>query len=148
MTTAEAMQKIEGARFSAITNLASDFKTFLRILADQPEVKSLAEAGAHEDVSRQVFERILELAGAPVDGEYEHPADTALAAYRWLLSSEDSHLSASAAEKVLGCKQCWWSSRMAEHVLGVMSRTGSAAANGNGGAEDPVPARQQGDARA
>ena len=42
MTAAEAMEKIEGRRFSAFTNLASDFRTFLHIVGSQPEVESLS----------------------------------------------------------------------------------------------------------
>lgn len=51
-----------------------------------------------------------------VEEQDEHPADAALAAYLWLLSSRDGDYSARAAETVLECKQCWWARKMAEHV--------------------------------
>ena len=42
MTAAEAMHGIETDRFAALTNLASNIKTFLRITAAQPEVQTLS----------------------------------------------------------------------------------------------------------
>jgi hypothetical protein len=110
------MQTIEGPRFSALTNLASDFRTFLRILADQPEVQALAHAMKSKPVELDVFKRVLDLAGGPVEGDYEHPADAAMAAYVWLLGLGDSEYSEIAAATVLDCKQCWWSRKSAEQV--------------------------------
>jgi hypothetical protein len=110
------MEKIEGYRFSAFANLASDFRTFLRILADQPEVKALQDDLESESVLPKVFGRLLELADCPVEGENEHPADAALAAYLWLLSSKSSNLAEIAAETILKRKHCWWSHKMAEQV--------------------------------
>lgn len=118
MNAAKAMERIEGHAFSATVNLASDFRTFLRILAAQPEVGALAEAMKSERVAGDVLARILQLAAPPVDPGYEHPADSALAAYLWVLSSQNRDYSAIAVETVLGCEQCWWSRRMAEYVRG------------------------------
>jgi len=67
-------------------------------------------------VTLDVFARIVDLAASPAEGQYEHPTDSALAAYLWLLSSSDGDYSARAAETVLECKQCWWARKMAEHV--------------------------------
>ena len=116
MNATEAMERIEGHAFSALVNLASDFPTFLRILTSQPEVQALAEEMKCERAMLDVLARIGELAAAPVDGEYEHPADSALAAYLWLLSAKHGHYSARAADAVQECKQCWWARKMAEHV--------------------------------
>jgi hypothetical protein len=110
------MRTIEGQRFSALTNLASDFRTFLRILIEQPEVRALSSATQSDQVTIAVFERLLTLAGSPTEAGYEHPADAAMAAYLWLLSTKDRDYSEIAAETVLGCGQCWWSRKMAEQV--------------------------------
>jgi hypothetical protein len=116
MNATEAMERIEGHPFSGIVNLASDFRTFLRILGSQPEVKVLAEGMKAERVTADVLRRLLELAATPVEEGFEHPADAALAAYLWLLSNGNSEDAQTAAEAILGCKQCWWSRKMAEHV--------------------------------
>jgi hypothetical protein len=89
MSAAEAMERIEGHAFSAMVNLASDFQTFLRILASQPEVRALAEEMNSDRVTLDVFTLVVEWAAAPAEEEYEHPADSALAAYLWLLSAKD-----------------------------------------------------------
>ncbi len=116
MTVPEAMKGIESPRFSALTNLASDFETFLTILVEQPEVQALATAMTLEGVREEVFHRLMELADAPVEDGYEHPADTAMAAYLWLLSQGNGHFSETAVDTIAKCKQCWWSRKMAEHV--------------------------------
>jgi hypothetical protein len=117
MTPPEAMEKIEGHRFSALANLASEFGTFLRILADQPEVKTLLEAMKTEPGrTPEVLRRLLELADSSVEEDSEHPADVAMATYLWLLSLKDSEMSEIGAEAILECKQCWWSRKMAERV--------------------------------
>jgi hypothetical protein len=119
MNANEAMGRIEGHAFSAMVNLASDFPTFLRILASQPEMRALADEMKSECVARDLLARIVELAAAPAEEEYEHPADSALAAYLWLLSARDGDYSARATETILECKQCWWARKMAEHVRGL-----------------------------
>jgi hypothetical protein len=116
MTAVELMEKIEGSAFSAVVNLASDFRTFLRILSGQPEVLALANALTSPDVARQVVTRLQELAGAHVDEAYEHPADAALAAYLWLLSEQDRTSANAASTAVLQAKQCWWARKMAEQI--------------------------------
>lgn len=118
MNATEAMERIEGHAFSAMLNLASDFPTFLRILISQPEVRELADEMKSERVTIDVFARISELAASPADEKYEHPADSALAAYLWLLSARDGDYAARAAETVLECKQCWWARKMVEYVCG------------------------------
>jgi hypothetical protein len=67
-------------------------------------------------VTLDVFARVVELAAAPAEEEYEHPADSALAAYLWLLGARNGDYSERATETVLECKRCWWARKMAEHV--------------------------------
>jgi len=118
MNATEAMERIEGHAFSAMVNLASDFPTFLRILTSQPEIGALSDEMKSEQATLDVFARVGELAASPTEEEYEHPADSALAAYLWLLSTRNGDYSARAAKTVLECKQCWWARKMAEHVQG------------------------------
>jgi hypothetical protein len=116
MNATEAMERIEGDAFSAMVNLASDFPTFLRSLTSQPEVRALGDEMKSERVALDVFARLSELAASPVEEEYEHPADSALAAFLWLLSANNEDYATRAVETVLECKQCWWARKMAEHV--------------------------------
>ena len=118
MNATEAMERIEGNAFSAMVNLASDFSTFLRILTSQPEIRALADEIKSERVALDVFARVCELAAKAVEEDYEHLADSAFAAYLWLLSASSSDYSEKAVEKVLECKQCWWARKMAEYVRG------------------------------
>lgn len=118
MNVAEAMERIEGQAFSAMVNLASDFSTFLCILTSQPELRVLADEMKSEPVMLDIFARLGELAAKPVEEGYEHPADSALAAYLWLLSTANGDYSARAADTLLECKQCWWARKMAEYVRG------------------------------
>ncbi len=118
MNAAEARERIEGYAFSALVNLASDFSTFLRILASQPEVRALDDEMNSECVTLDVFARVGELAASPAEEGYEHPADSALAAYLWLLGARNGDYSARAVEMVLECKQCWWARKMAEYIQG------------------------------
>jgi hypothetical protein len=70
MTPAEAMNAIEGRRFAALTNLASNLKTFLRIAAQQPEVEALSRALTDEPaVASEVLPRALALATVCAEGE-------------------------------------------------------------------------------
>src|SRR5262245_3446382 len=108
MNAAEAMDRIEGHTFSAMVNLASDLRTFLRILASQPEVQALAAGVESDRVMLDVFTRVVELAASPAEEGCEHPADSALAAYLWLLSAKDPEYSDIVAEAILGCGRCWW----------------------------------------
>ena len=118
MNAVEAMERIEGHAFSALVNLASDLPTFLRILTSQPEVQALADEMKSDQVTLNVFARVVELAASPTEEEYEHPADSALAAYLWLLGARNGNYSERATETVLECKQCWWARKMAEQVGG------------------------------
>jgi hypothetical protein len=102
-----------------------------------------------EQTTREVSTRAIELAKAPTDDAYEHPADAALAAYLWLLTTRDQKLSETVAETVLACRECWWARKVAERVRDAVrfpSEAGSrpqGAENGEvekGGIQD-VPAK-------
>jgi hypothetical protein len=132
MHAAEAMAGIEAPTFSALVNLASDVKTFLRILTAQPEVQALAagmNAGAALEAVRG---RLRVLTDTSAEDGYEHPADAAMAAYLWLVSQKDPPGGVIAAERVLRCKQCWWARKVADHVRSASQAfSGEARPNGH-----------------
>ncbi len=89
MTSLEAVFAVlEGPRFATEVNVASNLKTFLRALASHPAVQELATAMSVHAVCEQVCERAGELAMREVPADYEHPGDSAMAAYLWLLIPE------------------------------------------------------------
>jgi hypothetical protein len=132
MTTAEAMRAIEGERFAALTNLASNLKTFLRIAADQPEVEALTLALANDPaLGSEVFHRALGLLATPADGDHEHGGDAALATYLWLLLSnhpqEFAQLGAGIAR---GQGHFFWARKIAHDpppVKGIANANGKVA---------------------
>jgi uncharacterized protein YigA (DUF484 family) len=102
MNAAEAMNGIESERLAALTNLASNLKTFLRIAAAQPEVQFLARMLESDPaLASQVLQRALGLSAAPLDADREHAADAALAVYLWLLSNQPKEF-AQLAAAILG----------------------------------------------
>ncbi len=116
IATEELFQAIESHRFSAIVNVASNFKTFLRALASQPELQRLAETMVEEDARKLVLQRILDLSGKEVEPDQEHPGDVAVAAYLWLLSVKDMGLASMAAQRVRESPRCWWAKKLAERI--------------------------------
>jgi hypothetical protein len=110
----ELFSAIESHRFSALVNVASNLKTFLRALDAQPEVRSLAGAMASPEVRSAVLARVAELAAKDFDQGYENPWDSALAAYLWLLSTADPEMAAAAAARIRACSRCWWANKVAE----------------------------------
>ncbi|MCI0459535.1 MAG: hypothetical protein L0Z62_21510 [Gemmataceae bacterium] len=116
MSPAEAMEQIESPRFSALVNLASNLRTFLRIVADQPEVQALALAMLTPEGIAAVVGRFTALVAQPGEEGYEHPGDAALAAYLWLLGQRDPEQAERAAVALAGAGRCWWARKVAESV--------------------------------
>lgn len=134
MSPAEAMNIIEGQRFAALTNLASNLKTFLRIAAQQSEVEALSRALTQEPaVLAEVLQRALALAAARAEGERESEGDAALATYLWLLSNHRRDLAETAASSVRAWRQFFWARRVAEDLH---LADGSANSNGRDAAAE------------
>jgi hypothetical protein len=121
MNSEEAMGAIESPQFCAYVNIASDFRTFMRVMPTRPGVKDLLAAMASPEILGQVFEKVLTLAEMQAEEGYEHPADSPMAAYLWLLSMKDHNLAEIAAEIVLGCERCWWARKVAESIRNAAS---------------------------
>jgi hypothetical protein len=116
MTPAEAIVRIESDDFSALANLASNLKTFLRVIAAQPEVRLLSSEMRDPQVTATVLQRVLEWCGTPAEPGYEHPADAAVAVLLWLLGGKDQDYADIGAGRVLGCTQFWWARKVAESI--------------------------------
>lgn len=117
MTLKEATQEIESHEFVARVNVASDFRTFLRAVAEQKVIHVLSQELAASENRQYVLNRVLELSRRKVDLRYENPWDTALTAYVWLLNVKDWDLAKIAAEAAARAPQCWWATKMAHHIL-------------------------------
>jgi hypothetical protein len=114
MNATEAMRGIETDRFAALTNLASNLKTFLRIAAAQPEVQVLSSTlESNPEVSSKVLQRALGLSAATLDTNREHAADTALAVYLWLLSGRPHEFAQLAAAILSGQEHFFWARKVA-----------------------------------
>jgi hypothetical protein len=128
MTAAEAMQAIEGDRFAALTNLASNLKTFLRIAAAQPEVEALSRALANNPaVASQVLHRALALLTVAADADCEHGADAALATYLWVLSDQPQEVAQVAAGVLREQRHFFWARKVAQRAP-----TANGPTNGDG----------------
>jgi hypothetical protein len=115
--TDELFRTIETPEFSAMVNLASGFKTVLGIIESEKPVQELAGAARDPAVRGAIAERISALAAEQRQDGHEHPADSALAAYLWLLHREDARLAAAAASKLVERAGFWWARKVAELVL-------------------------------
>jgi hypothetical protein len=128
MTPAEATNTIEGQRFAALTNLASNLKTFLRIAAQQPEVETLARAMTNEPaLIAAVEQRALALAADRAGGECESEGDAVLATYLWLLSKHRRELAQAAAGSLGERRQFFWARKVADEL-----HLAEGSADGNG----------------
>jgi hypothetical protein len=117
MTAVEAMNMIESHRFAALTNVASNLKTFLRIAAQQAEVEALCAAIDNDPaVVSEVFQRTLLLAAKPAQGQCEAEGDAALATYLWLLNRQRPELAQAAVARFSGRGHFFWARRLADEL--------------------------------
>ncbi|HEV3256152.1 MAG TPA: hypothetical protein VG013_04675 [Gemmataceae bacterium] len=138
MTPAEAMHMIEGHRFAALTNLASNLNTFLRIAAQQLEVEALSRAMANDPaVISAVFHRATALSAIPGDGEREPEGDAAVATYLWLLSNHRPELAKAAAGSMRAPGHFFWARKCADDLHAAPGR-----ANGNRSGPDGETTRE------
>ena len=128
MNPDEAMNTIETRRFAALTNLASNLKTFLRITAQQPEVEAISRAMTNEPaVISEVLQRALAISAVRAEGERESEGDAALATYLWLLSNHRRDLAQTAAGNLREWRQFFWARKLADDL-----RLADGSAKGNG----------------
>jgi hypothetical protein len=113
----ELFRTIESHDFSAIVNLASDFRTFLRILAAEKPVQDLAQQMRDPGGCEAVSQRILALAKDQGEEGLEHPWDSALAAYLWILANHGTQRAKVVAATISETPRCWWAAKVAAQVL-------------------------------
>jgi hypothetical protein len=114
---ASLFKVLESREFAAIVNLASDWKTFARILGSEKAVQDLAGEMSDAGVRAAVGERVLALLTDHGEEGCEYPWDASLAAYLWLLAARDVPLARNAAAKIAEAPRCWWARKAAERVL-------------------------------
>jgi hypothetical protein len=108
---------IESHEFAAIMNLASDLKTFVRALGADASVQALAREMSVAGARAAVHDRILALVKDVGEEGYEHPWDSALAAYLWLLAERDAAQAKASALRISETPQCWWAAKVAEKII-------------------------------
>lgn len=112
------MQEIEGAEFRFVANLAGGIRAFKEIVREQKTFESLQEyVGSNADCGQEVLARIYTLASLETDPQYEHPYDTAMAAYLFALEITGSQYSAQAADVLTSVSTLWWAAKIADQVL-------------------------------
>jgi len=113
----ELFEAIEGHRFSAVVNVASDLSHFLQAIASTPEFRKLLASLSAPDARAGVLERLLQVAAREIDPAYENPWDAALTAYLYLIWRTDKRQALIAANRVLSCANCWWSQKLAQELV-------------------------------
>jgi hypothetical protein len=110
----QLLTRIESPTISAMVNVVSGFKQFVRAIAALPETKQLVKQVRSEDDVRRLIQRIIELSAATHDENYEHPNDTALAIYLWVLNVTQPAAARAVTPVVRECHGCWWAPRLAD----------------------------------
>lgn len=118
MTLDTLFDQIEGIQFSAFMNVASGFRVFQAMLAeDETEGSLVRHLQKHPEDRRKVFERLTALLDANDQPEYAHPYDAALAGYLYALNMTDPILAIWAARFVLKTPKLWWAKKLAGQIL-------------------------------
>lgn len=112
------MHQIESHEFSALLNVASSFKTFLRAAYKEPVTKELIKQLLDSPKNIWlILQRATELSQNEFDTRYENPWDTALTIYLWALSLVNADAAETAAAFVAQAENCWWATRFANSLL-------------------------------
>ncbi len=117
MSFEEAIREVESFEFSARVNIASDFRTFLRAVSEQPAFHALFAELGRLDNGLRLITHVIEIARRPVNPDYENPWDTALTVFLWLISQRAPSFADLAAEAVSQAQQCWWATLLSQHML-------------------------------
>ena len=88
MNPIDAMKMIESPEFAAYVNIASSYKVFLRLVASHEAIPCIRATMDQPSVADALLGRIKALTSIPPQDGFEHPHDTALAAYLLLLSEK------------------------------------------------------------
>lgn len=113
----DIFERIEQPNYSAMVNLASGYKQFVKAIQKMDDCELLLKlASISPDTCRAISTRLDQVCARPIDEEHENPWDAALATYLWVLSKTDAPLATTGAERLRSCRNCWWSQRLAEEI--------------------------------
>jgi hypothetical protein len=116
MTTMEAARRIESIELQALVGIASSPKVFERLLAKNEAVRDMLEACRDSKIATAVASRISMLLADVGDAALEHPHDTAIAAYLWVLSERAPALAVLPAREIQQAKNLHWAKRISAKV--------------------------------
>ena len=118
MNWQEALEEICSVEFDVRLNVVSGTNSYFRAAAQHPAVqeayRKMFESG---DVREEVLGLIYDLAGEPVDPQFENPNDTALAILLWLTNFTAPDVVESAATRVDQTPHCWYAKKLAQRIL-------------------------------
>ncbi len=117
MTFEQAINTIESHGFAAEVNIASDLKTFVRVLGKHPAVTKIRSCLSLLNGVQRVNSRIEELLKAQSEVGFEHPNDAAIAAYVWIIASVGPELAHPIARLVPEKPEFWWARKVAKKIL-------------------------------
>ncbi len=118
MNWQDALEEIRSVEFDVSLNVVSGTNSYFRAVAQHPAVqeayRQMFESG---DVREEVIGLIYDLAGEPVDPQFENPNDTALAVLLWLTNFTAPDVVESAATRVDQTPYCWYAKKLAQRIL-------------------------------
>jgi hypothetical protein len=117
VTFLRAATEVESLAFSARVNIASDFRTFLRAVAAEEAMSSLALLIKDPETAFRLMKRTLALVEQRFDYRYEHPRDSAIATYLLLLAARWPQLAGITAEAAASVPRTWWAAQVAREIL-------------------------------
>jgi hypothetical protein len=111
----ELFEQIESQEFATRLGLHSGVIQFLRDLARQASVRALTNRMAEDPrCVKATFARLARLADEAIDLRYEHPADTAVAAYLVALRPTSERLYEAARQIVSAMPNTWWARKVVD----------------------------------
>ena len=108
MELVDLFRQIETPTFSAMVNVASDFKTFQCAINAQPVFQELLERLNDKETADVVRQRVVKLVKKRVSRIHEHPFDVAVAAYVIALSMWHAEIVCEIAKAVAKSSPVWW----------------------------------------
>ncbi len=121
MDWSQLLGEIESQEFAVRLNVASTRRVFLVALKAEPAFLRLtALLRETPALGTRVLRRVATLAGLDFDLRYEHPYDSALAAYAWALAAETPEAARIAAELLISTRQTLWAREIAHLILEAM----------------------------
>lgn len=113
----ELFEYVEGLEFASRTNLANDFRTFVRALELDDTQERLCAVASFGENGQRILERVQSLTSVQSDLNYENPSDSALATYLRVLYFTNSPLTFHAAKIVADAPRLWWAEFVATLIL-------------------------------